>query len=65
MIVRLGLAGLDVDGLADWKRVISPQAASANAAETTMGKAQKWRLILFSRRPTPPTTIATLTSHAG
>jgi hypothetical protein len=60
MMARFGLAGFDVDGPAVWKRVISPQAAVARAADTTMGAAQNRRLILLSRRPIKPTTTATL-----
>jgi hypothetical protein len=65
MTLRLGLAGLDVDGLAVWNLVISPQAAVASAADSTMGAAQIRRLILLSRRPTKATTTATLISPRG
>ena len=56
--VRFGLAGL-ADGAAVCKRPISPQAASASARHNSPGAAQR-RLIPHLRRPTNPSTSATL-----
>ena len=58
-MVRFGLAGL-ADGAAVWKRPISPQAASASARHNSPGAAQRRRLIPHLRRPTNPSTSATL-----